>query len=123
LYAEYWDRYHLKMTLDAVQPSDEEPLIGRSPFVEGNHQRKVGRWYWLALLVYRSKNRRPFFSKVGTLRYPASCLVKIIWMGWAITPLLKRPRFRARRLVGAGDAAARSKPFSAPKSGLIAGRS
>jgi hypothetical protein len=29
------------------KPPDEEPLIGRTPFVEGNHQRKVGWWYWL----------------------------------------------------------------------------
>jgi hypothetical protein len=45
------------MTSDAVQPPDEEPLVGRTPLVEGNHQREFGGWNRLALLVYRNKNR------------------------------------------------------------------
>ncbi|MGA8445252.1 MAG: hypothetical protein WB766_08675 [Roseiarcus sp.] len=45
--SEYWNRSHFKMTLDAVQALDEEPLVGRTPLVEGNHQREFGGWYRL----------------------------------------------------------------------------
>jgi hypothetical protein len=78
LYAEYWNCYRFKRTLDAVESPNEEPLIGRTPFVESNHQRKVGGWYWLTFLVYRPKivdhssagissNRLPNGASAGSL--------------------------------------------------------
>jgi hypothetical protein len=57
LYSEYWNRHHFKLTTDAVQPPDEEPLVGRTSLVEGNYQLEFGGWNRLARLVYRSKNR------------------------------------------------------------------
>jgi hypothetical protein len=41
LYPEYWNRYHFKMTPDAVQPPDKEPLVGRTSLVESNPSTEV----------------------------------------------------------------------------------
>jgi hypothetical protein len=56
----------------------EEPLIGRTPFVESNHQRKVGGWFRLTFLVYRPKIVDHSSAGISSNRLPnrasAGCL-------------------------------------------------